>query len=177
MDCKTAQQKIMPYIERQLKPDEMEDFIEHIQTCKTCSEELEVYFTIYYALETLDQDDQGSFNIKEMLERDLKRGKAQIERRNMVTFVSRAFRIVTAVLAVLFLVSSAEAALRGGFEETTLYRFLAKEPEETEMIVVTEMSETKEEQTEPETNRKRQVIVKIPETEAALKTEETGGGQ
>ena len=46
MDCKMAQQKIMPYIERKLTDAELEEFLGHVQHCAACSEELEVYFTI-----------------------------------------------------------------------------------------------------------------------------------
>ena len=45
MDCKTAQSLVIPYINDQLSDEETEDFLEHIENCKECYEELEIHFT------------------------------------------------------------------------------------------------------------------------------------
>lgn len=170
MDCKTAQQKIMPYIHREMDVEELEEFIEHIRNCKTCSEELEVYFTIYYALEKLDQDEQGSYNIREMLLRDLEEAKAQVRKRNMLNFYKRFFIILLSVILVIGLITGVQAGLGGGFEATALYRMFSGESE-TERESRTEAEKNQnvkqiEETKEPETNRKFQVIITVPETEA-----------
>lgn len=167
MDCKKAQQNIMPYIKRELGDRELEDFVEHIKTCHTCSEELEVYFTIYYALEKLDQDEQGSYNIQEMLEKDLEHAKQQIRKQNMLGFYRRFFLALVGIIIGIGIITMVQAGLTGGFENTTLYQLFHSESEEipapttpipTDSIQTTERSE-------PQTNRKNQVIVTIPETE------------
>ena len=58
MDCKTAQSLVIPYINDQLSDEETEDFLEHIENCKECYEELEIHFTVHYALQKLDEDDK-----------------------------------------------------------------------------------------------------------------------
>ena len=35
MDCKTAQSLVIPYINDQLSDEETEDFLEHIENCKS----------------------------------------------------------------------------------------------------------------------------------------------
>ena len=72
MDCKTAQMMVTPYINRELKDRELEEFIDHIRDCKECYEELEIYFTIHFALRKLDEDKDVSFNIQKMLQDDLR---------------------------------------------------------------------------------------------------------
>ena len=36
MDCRTVQQKIMPYIERKLSDAELEEFLDHVQHIMPC---------------------------------------------------------------------------------------------------------------------------------------------
>ena len=81
MDCKTAQQMITSYIKRELTDRELEGFIEHIRECKECYEELEIYFTIHFALQKLDEDKNVSYNIQKMLKDDLKASERRVHRR------------------------------------------------------------------------------------------------
>lgn len=75
MDCKTAQSLVIPYINDQLSDEETEDFLEHIENCKECYEELEIHFAVHYALQKLDEDDKISFNIPKMLKENLRTPK------------------------------------------------------------------------------------------------------
>ena len=71
MDCKKAQSLVTAYIKRELGEKETEEFIHHISHCRECHEELEIYFTIHFALQKLDEEENISYNIKKMLEDDL----------------------------------------------------------------------------------------------------------
>lgn len=170
MDCRTAQQNIMAYIERKLSDREMEEFIEHIRECKTCSEELEVYFTIYYALENLDDKGQESFDIKDLLEKDLKNAEHRISNRSILKFYRRLFVGLLALIAAVLLITGAQVMIKGSFEETTLYSLFGNALEEENSQITHKPEETQERETKPqqETNRKNQVIVTTPETERWL---------
>lgn len=168
MDCRTAQQKIMAYIQRQLNDRELEDFIEHIQNCPTCSEELEVYFTIYYALEKLDQDEQGSYNMQELLEKDLEQAKRKVQKRIVLKFYRRLFLAVCAFVVVMLAGNGIQAMITGSVESTFLYTMFHEQAEskrETEMTAAAVFTEKETAEPEPETNRKFQIIITVPETE------------
>lgn len=165
MDCKTAQQKIMPYIERKLSDREMEEFLEHIRGCRTCSEELEVYFTIYYALENLDKDGQGDYNIEKLLEQDLKKSENKVLKHNIMKFYRRLLAGVFGILAAVFLFTAIQTLYYGSIERTTLYNLFDNDGAQTEEPPHTAPAQ-EETRAEQETNRKRQVIVRTPETEA-----------
>lgn len=168
MDCKEAQQKITPYIQRKLTDRDLEAFIEHIQTCPACSEELEVYFTIYYALEKLDQDEHSSFNMEELLQKDLEQAKNYLQKRNVLKFYQKFFVVVCAALVLILSATGLEAMIRGSIEATVLYGMLHEETKSSEPSGATERTTyitTTEEHREPETNRKFQVIITVPETE------------
>ncbi len=169
MDCKSAQQMIMPYIEHKLSDRETEDFIEHVRGCKACSEELEVYFTIYYALEQLDDDsrDQDNYDMKELLERDLRQRESRVRKHNIMRFYRRLLAALAGILAAVLVVTAVQALISGSLESTTLYSLFAAEtdpPARTE--AETQPVSAVPEETERETNRKRQFVVTVPETEA-----------
>lgn len=168
MDCKTAQQKITSYIHRQLNDRELEEFIEHINSCPTCSEELEVYFTIYYALERLEQDEQGSFNMQELLKKDLEQAKRYLQKRHVLVFYRKFFIGICAMMSLVLAGTGIQAAIYGTIEKTFLYGMFHDETnpsEQTPFTAGVEERTTSEGTAEPETNRKYQVIITIPETE------------
>ena len=54
MDCKTAQSLVIPYINDQLSDEETEDFLEHIENCTDCKEELTIEFLVSEGLVRLE---------------------------------------------------------------------------------------------------------------------------
>ena len=47
MDCRTAEGLVNRYIEHELSVNELEEFLEHVQNCPSCYEELETYFIVH----------------------------------------------------------------------------------------------------------------------------------
>ena len=50
MDCKRIQSMIIPYIRDELNNEDLELFLDHINSCKECREELEIYYIIEVGL-------------------------------------------------------------------------------------------------------------------------------
>ena len=67
MNCQETQRLVMPYIQDELTPEELEGFLEHVEACPDCREELEIYFTVALGLRQLDEG-SGSYNIKGEME-------------------------------------------------------------------------------------------------------------
>ena len=44
--CKVNLKRVIPFIKSELKDDEVEEFLEHINSCEACKEELEIYYII-----------------------------------------------------------------------------------------------------------------------------------
>ncbi len=63
MDCREAQSLVTAYIKRQLDEKKTEEFIGHITHCEECYEELEIYFTIHFALKKLDEEQNVSYTM------------------------------------------------------------------------------------------------------------------
>ena len=47
MTCQEAERLVTPYIRDELAGDELEAFLNHIDECPNCREELEIYFMVY----------------------------------------------------------------------------------------------------------------------------------
>lgn len=170
MDCKTAQQKIMPYIERRLTDADLEDFLDHVQQCPACSEELEVYFTIYYALQKLDSDDTDSFDMQEILKRDMEKMQSHLQKNESVRFLKKFFYVIVGIVAAIVVFIGADALIHGGLTGTIAYQWIAEEEEmptaDTGKMRPLQIQTTEE--AEPETNHKKQVIQTVPETELPM---------
>ena len=167
MDCRTVQQKIMPYIERKLSDAELEEFLDHVQHCEDCSEELEVYFTVYYALQRLDADDTESFDMQEILKEDMEKMQMHLQKNESVRFLKKFFYVIVGMVIGIVTFIGVDALIHGGLPNTLVYQWIAPEEEQTQTTSgksrLLPIQTT--EDAEPETNHKKQVIVTIPETE------------
>ena len=123
MDCKTAQSLVIPYINDQLSDEETEDFLEHIENCKECYEELEIHFTVHYALQKLDEDDKISFNIPKMLKENLRDTKNRIHRRKIFHGVTACVVALAEILLLLTVMTQLEMFPEKSIGETGLYQF------------------------------------------------------
>ena len=55
MTCREAERLVTPYIQDKLSGDELEAFLEHLEHCRNCQEELEIYFMVDVGLKQLDR--------------------------------------------------------------------------------------------------------------------------
>ena len=74
--CLEAQKMIEPYLEGNLSDEEMRRFIEHIDGCPECHEELEIFYTVYEALE----DDEETIRETVSLDETIRRSKSRLSR-------------------------------------------------------------------------------------------------
>ena len=95
MNCVTSQQMIRAYLDGYLSDRELEEFLNHVQTCPDCFDELEVYFSVYRTLR--DVDEKGDYNFRKKLRRKLEESRAYLRRRNQ----SKALK-VSVILAAEF---------------------------------------------------------------------------
>ena len=57
MNCREAEKMVVPYIKDKLTIDELDDFLEHVEDCGNCMEELEIHYMVDVGLRKLDEDD------------------------------------------------------------------------------------------------------------------------
>ena len=73
MNCQTAASMVNRYIEHDLSVDELENFLEHVENCPSCYDELETYFIVHAAMQQLDEESRdSSLDLRELLEEDFR---------------------------------------------------------------------------------------------------------
>lgn len=77
MTCKEAENLVIPYIHHELDDEVMEEFLEHIESCENCKEELEIYYTVEAGIRQLDKD-TGNYNIKGDMEADIQASRQRL---------------------------------------------------------------------------------------------------
>ena len=79
MNCQTAESMVTRYIEHDLSVEELESFLEHVENCPSCYDELETYFIVHAAIRQLDEESKDStLDFRELLEEDIRKSKHYI---------------------------------------------------------------------------------------------------
>ena len=55
MDCITFNKDIVAYLDGELDDTELNDFLMHLETCKSCAEELEINYIVREGVKILDR--------------------------------------------------------------------------------------------------------------------------
>ena len=104
MTCLEAQSLITKYLNNELSDEELKGFLDHINSCENCSEELEIYYTVITGFRQLDADVELTDNFALALKKKLALSRLTLARR-----VKRRHRrvvylaIVVCILTPLFL--------------------------------------------------------------------------
>lgn len=57
MTCREAEKLVVPYINDELTIEELDGFLEHVENCDNCMEELEIHYMVDVGLRKLDEED------------------------------------------------------------------------------------------------------------------------
>ena len=97
IDCRHAEAMVAKYINHTLSIDELEDFLDHIEHCSSCYDELETYFIVHEAIQQLDEKEDGTvLDFRKLLEQDIRRSRRHIRQKRWLHFLS--VLLFTAVL-------------------------------------------------------------------------------
>lgn len=104
MDCRTAEGLVNRYIEHELPVNELEEFLDHVQKCSSCYEELETYFIVHEVTQQLDDNSSESvLDFKDLLEQDISSSRRYIRKKKIAWFLAGACicLLIAALAAVL----------------------------------------------------------------------------
>jgi len=147
MDCKRAMELITQFINGQLNVEDTQAFLDHIDSCPECREELEVTYSLMTAMKQLDEDTDLSDNyIEELNEKietcyldELKRKRSCARRR----------ALLAVVILLLVLQNGITLKVKRKEEDRRFFRMIAglevTEPEqENNLMVLSEEPEDEE---------------------------------
>ena len=98
LDCREAELRIQPYLDRTLNDRECKEFLHHIRGCKECRSRLETGFLVEHALEYLDESDRDSFDIEKLLNEDITKVERGILMGKITEFLTWAGIVIMAVV-------------------------------------------------------------------------------
>ena len=55
MECKEIQKLFIPFIDDKLSVSDLSAFLDHMDTCKDCREEYDIYYTVIMGMRYLDE--------------------------------------------------------------------------------------------------------------------------
>ena len=105
MNCSEAGRKINDFINDTLPLDETEALIKHIRQCPECREEMEIYYTVHYALDVLDNDKHaGNFDMGSQLEEKLSKKEFIIRSKHRWNKVFNVSLVLVSAILILMIV-------------------------------------------------------------------------
>lgn len=92
--CIDIQGQIMDYIDETLSEEDLKKFLEHIEVCPDCKNELNIYYTVYLGLKQLNHNDVEIEELKDVdsaLEEQLYRSGHWIRKKRNFKIASYVF--------------------------------------------------------------------------------------
>ncbi|MBQ9885991.1 MAG: hypothetical protein IJM37_03910 [Lachnospiraceae bacterium] len=104
MKCINTQQNIMPYINRTLSDAQMFSFLEHIECCEVCRDELETYYMFYMGYNRLETfEEPESYDLKGRLKKELRQMRKYSRTSMVLSTVKNIFSGMAATVCVMLL--------------------------------------------------------------------------
>ena len=93
------------YIDHTLNVDELEEFLDHVESCPSCYDELETYFIVHEVTQQLDEQENGTvLDFKDLLTQDIRRARRYIHKKRAMKFGMGLLMIVFTGSLVAFFV-------------------------------------------------------------------------
>lgn len=105
MDCRTAESMVNRYIDHTLRVDELEEFLDHVESCPSCYDELETYFIVHEVTQQLDsQTEDTVLDFKKLLAQDIKKSRRYIHKKRGMHFAAGILILLFTGVLIAFLV-------------------------------------------------------------------------
>ena len=102
MDCKEVQRMIAGFLDDELDVRPLEKFLDHIENCKSCREELTIQFLVEVGTKRLE--DGNNFNLSEELDRMMHDAWQRLRMRKRLyntAFCLKVLVIVECIIAIV----------------------------------------------------------------------------
>ncbi len=101
MNCKEAEKKIPSFLQDELDGSKLEEFIEHVESCPECKEELSIQFLVAEGLERLEKG--NNFNLQEELLMKLEGAEHRINVHRMLRYILMCLEAAVAAAIIIAL--------------------------------------------------------------------------
>ena len=106
--CREAEAMIPDYLEDRLSDKDLAFFLNHINNCNKCHDELETNFMVDLTVRYLNEEDpQGSFNLRPMLQKNINEKTARLVHKHRMRKLRALIFFITMMLIILWLLDLA----------------------------------------------------------------------
>ncbi len=88
--CRDYQKMVQPFLNHQLPDRQLKGFLDHIEGCSKCKDELETYFIVDYSLRYLEHEEDRTYDLQSLLEERIREEAYDLR-------VRRIFRILVPI--------------------------------------------------------------------------------
>ena len=99
MTCKEFEKKITAFVTNELPDRELKHFLEHMDNCPDCKEEVTIQILVLEGMVRLE--DGGAFDLQEEISKRMEEARRRIRMHEMMKFISVTLA-AAAVLAIIF---------------------------------------------------------------------------
>lgn len=104
MDCKEFEKQIPAFLENELDYRELKCFLEHVESCPDCKEELTIQVLVSEGMVRLE--DGRAFDLQKELEKRMQEAEGRVRMHNMVKYMGITLELLAlvaiAVIVVIF---------------------------------------------------------------------------
>lgn len=101
MNCVEAKRMVNRFVEKKLSYQELEQFLQHVEQCDDCMDELDIYYTMHKAFDMLDTGAHQNYNFKELLKEELHAARRAVIMHRTSLVLRDIFLAGLAILALL----------------------------------------------------------------------------
>lgn len=101
MECREVHRLIPQYIKENIPDKLLVEFISHVRNCPSCYHELETYYMIHKAIKVLDEDCHASYDLLEMMVKDLEKKENRIKQNKKIKIYVSCYIFVLLILIVV----------------------------------------------------------------------------
>ena len=106
MRCEDAIKNMDRFVNHKMTTGELEAFLKHVDSCPSCYEELETYYTVAIALHYLEKKDGEGYNIPLRLQHTLDAAHKRVRRERRYYIALHVILFVLIIVLVLMIVFS-----------------------------------------------------------------------
>ncbi|MBD5450340.1 MAG: zf-HC2 domain-containing protein [Lachnospiraceae bacterium] len=101
MNCKETEKEIPSFLQDDLDGTKLEEFVEHVESCPECKEELSIQFLVTEGLERLEEG--NNFNLQEELLMKLDGAEHRINVHRMLWYILLCLEAAVAAAIIIAL--------------------------------------------------------------------------
>ncbi len=80
MKCRECEDMMPFFIKREVDEDDLEPFLKHIHSCKSCYEDLEILYMVDMGVRSLEDDSKMEYNLQKHMDKEFGFVEKQLQR-------------------------------------------------------------------------------------------------